>query len=83
MRKKSNPSQTENPWMVTLVQAQLDEMAGVCNELHRANREIKFIVPILQPDSSGQERSTTHIAIFTLATKQKMNVPKGGANVGV
>lgn len=55
------------PWMVTLVQAQLDEMAGACNELHRAKREIKFIVPIAQvTGESALERPTSHIAIFTL-----------------
>lgn len=53
--------------MVTLVQAQLDEMAGACNELHRAKREIKFIVPIAQvTGESALERPTSHIAIFTL-----------------
>jgi hypothetical protein len=53
--------------MVTLVQAQLDEMAGACNELHRAKREIKFIVPIVQmAGESALERPTSHIAIFTL-----------------
>lgn len=55
------------PWMVTLVQAQLDEMAGACNELHRAQREIKFIVPIAQlSGDSPFDRPSSHIAIFTL-----------------
>jgi hypothetical protein len=55
------------PWMVTLVQAQLDEMAGACNELHRAKRDIKFIVPIAQAArDSAMERPTSCIAIFTL-----------------
>jgi hypothetical protein len=57
----------DSPWTVTLVQSQLDEMAGACNELHRAQRKIMFIVPIVQ--ISGQddrERPTSHIAIFTL-----------------
>jgi hypothetical protein len=60
-------SRSDAPWMVTLVQTQLDEMAGVCNELHRAGREIKFIVPIAQaPERSKLERPTSHLAIFTL-----------------
>lgn len=55
------------PWMVTLVQAQLDEMAGACNQLHQSRREIKFIVPIVQmTGESALERPTSHIAIFTL-----------------
>jgi len=61
------PTRPDAPWMVTLVQAQLDEMAGACNELHRAKREIKFIVPIVQmAGESALERPTSHIAIFTL-----------------
>jgi hypothetical protein len=53
--------------MVTLVQAQLDEMAGACNELHQNDRKIMFIVPIVQAaDHSLLERPTSHIAIFTL-----------------
>lgn len=61
----------EGPWMVTLVQAQLDEMAGACNELHRNAREIKFIVPIAEGGKSDWERRASHIAIFTLpAPKQ-------------
>lgn len=56
-----------SPWTVTLVQAQLDEMAGVCNELHQAKREIKFIVPIAQSVANpGLERPTSYVAIFTL-----------------
>jgi len=54
------------PWMVTLVQAQLDEMAGACNTLHRQNRKIMFIVPIAQVENAMHERPTSHIAIFTL-----------------
>lgn len=55
------------PWMVTLVQAQLDQMAGACNELHRDGREIKFIVPIANiTGEAGNERPTSHVAIFTL-----------------
>lgn len=58
---------SDAPWLVTLVQAQLDAMASACNELHRAKREIKFIVPIVQPVAeSTHERPTSHIAIFTL-----------------
>jgi hypothetical protein len=57
----------EAPWMVTLVQAQLEEMAGVCNELHRANRRIQFIVPIVQTERGVDfERPTSHVAIFSL-----------------
>jgi len=53
--------------MVTMVQAQLEEMAGGCNELHRLNRKIMFIVPIHNPsDHSTQERSSSHVAIFSL-----------------
>ena len=55
------------PWMVTLVQTHLDEMAGACNALHRDGREIKFIVPVAEvADHSHMERCTSHIAIFTL-----------------
>lgn len=62
---KPNPANA--PWMVTLVQSQLDEMAAACNELHRNGREIKFIVPIAQAESRPTlERPTSHIAIFTL-----------------
>lgn len=66
-----NLATTSNaPWLVTLVQARLDEMAGACNELHRAKREIKFIVPIVQmTGDSALERPTSHIAIFTLPAK--------------
>lgn len=53
--------------MVTQVQAQLEAMAGACNELHRAGREIKFIVPIAHAVGETEgERPTSHIAIFTL-----------------
>ena len=55
----------ESPWMVTQVPAQLDAMAGACNELHRAERKIMFIVPIVLPHEPN-ERPTSHIAIFTL-----------------
>jgi len=54
------------PWMVTLVQAQLDEMAGAFNELDLNGREIKFVIPICQPGGQIHERPTSHIAIFTL-----------------
>jgi hypothetical protein len=65
--KSENPDLTEAPWMVTMIQAQLEEMAGACNELHRAEREIKFVVPISQsPDAPGVERPTSHVAIFSL-----------------
>jgi hypothetical protein len=57
--------------MVTMVQAQLDEMAGACNELHRNGREIKFVVPICQTGDVGQERPTSHVAIFTLPKSEK------------
>lgn len=66
MQKQVKETKQKAPWMVTLVQAQLDAMAGTCNELHQAKREIKFIVPIAQDEGSGQERPTSHIAIFTL-----------------
>lgn len=57
----------DNPWMVTLVQAQLDEMAGVCNELNRIDRDIKFIVPIAQaPEVNGHLRPASHIAVFSV-----------------
>lgn len=57
----------EAPWMVTQVQAQLDAMAGACNELHRAGRTIMFIVPIAHiVEASNLERPTSHIAIFSL-----------------
>jgi len=57
----------ESPWMVTQVPAQLDAMAGTCNELHRAKRRIMFIVPVsLAGEPSEFERSTSHIAIFSL-----------------
>jgi len=53
--------------MVTQVQAQLDAMAGACNELHRANRKIMFIVPIANmQEPSPTELPTAHIAIFSL-----------------
>jgi hypothetical protein len=52
--------------MVTLVQTQLDEMAGVCNELHRAKRDIKFIVPIPASGEVGYARAVSHLAIFSL-----------------
>ncbi len=55
----------EAPWMVTQVPAQLDAMAGACNELHRAQRKVMFVVPISAPAEST-ERATSHIAIFTL-----------------
>ena len=55
------------PWMVAQVSAQLDAMAGACNELHQANRKIMFIVPIAHlVEASDLERPTSHIAIFTL-----------------
>lgn len=55
------------PWMVTQVPAQLDAMAGACNELHQANRRIMFIVPISNsPEISTSERMTSYIAIFSL-----------------
>ena len=57
--------------MVTLIQAQLDEMAGVCNELHRTKREIKFIVPINQAGNIEQERPTSYIAIFSLPLNER------------
>lgn len=36
--------------MVTLVQAQLKEMTGACNQLHHTNREIPFIVLLSKPN---------------------------------
>jgi hypothetical protein len=71
MQKQAKEKNRDAPWMVTLVQAQLDAMAGTCNELHQAKREIKFIVPIAQAEGSGQERPTSHIAIFTLPAPEK------------
>jgi len=63
--KKEEPLQ--GPWMVTLAQASLDEMAGACNELQRLGRSIHFIVPIAKnEDHTARERITSHIAIFTL-----------------
>jgi hypothetical protein len=59
-------SSEPGPWLVTHVQAQLDEMAGACNELERAGRSIKFIVPIPNPDQHAYERATMAIAIFSL-----------------
>jgi hypothetical protein len=60
----------DSPWMVTQVSAQLDAMAGACNELHRAKRRIMFIVPIAHAIvASDLERPTSHIAIFTLPKK--------------
>lgn len=57
--------------MVTVVQAQLDEMAGACNDLHREGREIRFIVPITQPSEVASfERPTSHIAIFSFPIEQ-------------
>lgn len=63
---------TQNaPWMVTQVPAQLDAMAGACNELHRAQRQIMFVVPIAYAvENSDLERPTSHIAIFTLPAKK-------------
>ena len=59
------------PWMVTQVPAQLDAMAGACNELHQARRQIMFIVPIAHIiEASDSERPTSHIAIFTLPMQQ-------------
>lgn len=67
MQRQPEISEPGSPWMVTMVQAQLEEMAGTCNELHRAGREIKFIVPIAQPITEApHERSASVIAIFTL-----------------
>jgi hypothetical protein len=58
--------------MVTQVPAQLDAMAGACNELHLAHRQIMFIVPIIDAaEFSTSERPTSHIAIFTLPAKKK------------
>ena len=71
MRYSSKAPITSNPWMVTLVQAQLDEMAGACNELHQDGREIKFIVPICQAGGEAGERPTSHVAIFTLPGRRK------------
>jgi hypothetical protein len=60
-------SMPDAPWMVTQVSAQLDAMAGACNELHQAKRQILFIVPIAHiVESSDSERPTSHVAIFTL-----------------
>ena len=70
MEKNKLPAMQDAPWMVTQVQAQLDAMAGACNELYRANRQIKFIVPIISAESqSAMERPTSHIAIFSMPTK--------------
>lgn len=67
---KNSPEFTtpaEAPWLVTQVSAQLDAMAGACNELHQANRQIMFIVPISHAAApSDFERPTSHIAIFSL-----------------
>lgn len=65
----NNPPDTpvDNPWMVTLAQAQLDEMAGVCNELDRINRDIRFIIPIAHAQNvAGHLRPTSHIAVFSV-----------------
>lgn len=62
---ETDPSSV-GPWMVTQVQIQLDAMAGACNELERAGREIKFIVPITSCSGGEHERPTGHIAIFSL-----------------
>jgi len=65
------------PWMVTQVPAQLDAMAGACNELHRAKRQIMFIVPIAHTvEASDLERPTSHIAIFTLPKKKIVKYSK-------
>lgn len=64
-------SSAEAPWMVTQVPAQLDAMAGACNELHRARRKIMFIVPIAHVVNASEfERPTSHIAIFSLPTEE-------------
>ncbi len=60
------------PWLVTQVTAQLDAMAGACNELHRAKRRIMFIVPIAHViEASDHERPTSHVAIFSLPMKTR------------
>jgi hypothetical protein len=68
MKNQPKPITTpEAPWMVTQVPAQLDAMAGACNELHQASRKIMFIVPIAHlVEVTDTERPTSHIAIFTL-----------------
>lgn len=68
MRKKTKAeTHLDAPWMVTQVPAQLDAMAGACNELHRANRKIMFIVPIAALASASElERPTSYVAVFTL-----------------
>lgn len=68
MKRSLKETEPNAPWMVTLVQAQLDAMAGACNELHRTGRQVQFIVPISE-GAGGQERPTSHIAIFTLPNK--------------
>lgn len=56
------------PWMVTLVQAQLDEMAAACNQLHRMKRKIEFIVPVtVSTPEAWSARPTSHIAIFSMS----------------
>jgi len=62
-------TEINNPWLATQVTAQLDSMSAACNELHRANRHIMFIVPIAHViEASSQERPTSHIAILSLPT---------------
>jgi len=78
MEKQIKEAGHSAPWMVTVVQAQLDEMAGACNQLHQANREIKFIVPIAHVEGTGLDRPTSHIAIFTLPAAQPAVLPPQG-----
>jgi hypothetical protein len=58
---------SDAPWMVTQVPAQLDAMAGACNELYQSKRQIMFIVPIASSTVPGDlERPISYVAIFTL-----------------
>jgi hypothetical protein len=79
-----NDFPSTGPWMVTQVQVQLDAMAGACNELERADREIRFIVPVTVCANNGHERPTGHIAIFSLprGPKRKGKVRSVGERTG-
>ena len=55
-------------WTVTQVQAQLDEMAGACNQLERAGHNIRFIIPFPVESGVATERSIHYIAIFSVSS---------------
>lgn len=78
---QSNNNEAGSPnrrWTVTQVQAQLDELAGACNELERAGEAIRFIVPLPPSPSAWQERPVSCVVIFSVRLPSTLeNVTEG------